>query len=326
MAIGAALVVLIAIAAWWFMGSSSQAPVTSARVPTATPASGTADATAPAEVQALTTDQLYKAARSAMGENRMVAPAGNNALEYYLQIIAKQPDDAGAKDALRELFPFATGSAEDQVNQGNFDEATRIMNLLAKADPSNYALTILRNKLDAKKKQNDHDQQVAQQTAAAAAAKAQAATAGSTALATTAAETAAAAGTPAVDAAATAAAHTAAAPAPKPEVARVTPATPPAVTEAPTGESHDVRVVTPPRPVYPPAAARNRQDGWVEVEFTVGADGLVQNAKVVSSNPARIFDREAVKAIQQAKFEPRMEKGQAVASTLRRRIEFNLAQ
>ncbi len=328
MAIGAALVVLIAVAAWWFMGSSSQAPVTTAKAPASAPASGTPDATAPAEVQALTTDQLYKAARSAMGENRMVTPAGNNALEYYLQIIAKQPDDAGAKDALRELFPFATGSAEDQVNQGNFDEATRIMNLLAKADPSNYALTILRNKLDAKKKQNDHDQQVAQQAAAAAAAKAQAAAAGTTTPATTAAETAAAAGTPAADAAATAAAR-AAAPAPKTEVARATPpptTAPPVAPEAPTGESHDVRVVTPPRPSYPPAAARNRQDGWVEVEFTVGADGSVQNAKVVSSNPARVFDREAVKAIQQAKFEPRMEKGQAVASTLRRRIEFKLGE
>ena len=66
----------------------------------------------------------------AMGENRMVAPAGNNALEYYLRILAKAPDDSGAKDALRELFPFATGSAEDQINQGNFDEATRIVNLL----------------------------------------------------------------------------------------------------------------------------------------------------------------------------------------------------
>jgi protein TonB len=106
--------------------------------PTAsTAAPGTADATAPAVEQDLTSDQLYKAARSAMGESRMAAPAGNNALEYYLRILAKQPDDSGAKDALRELFPFATGTAEDQINQGNFDEATRIMNLLSKADPSN---------------------------------------------------------------------------------------------------------------------------------------------------------------------------------------------
>jgi protein TonB len=82
--------------------------------------------------------------------------------------------------------------------------------------------------------------------------------------------------------------------------------------------------VSPPHPNYPPAAARNRQDGWVEVEFTIGADGSVQNAHVTASEPARVFDREAVNAVQRAKFEPKLENGQAVASTLRRRIEFKL--
>ncbi len=109
----------------------------------------------------LSANELYKAARTAVGENRMVEPPGNNALEYYLRILAKQPDDSSATDALRELFPFATAGAEDQINQGNFDEATRIMALLAKADPSNYTLTILRSKLDAKKKQNDRGPAVA---------------------------------------------------------------------------------------------------------------------------------------------------------------------
>jgi protein TonB len=324
LAIAAALLVLIGVAAWWFFGSSGNAPTvaTTATTPSAT-TPGAADASAPAVPADLTPDQLYKAARSAMGENRMVAPAGNNALEYYLRILAKAPDDSGAKDALRELFPFATGSAEDQINQGNFDEATRIVNLLAKADPSNYALTILRSKLDAKKKQNDREQLLAQQTAATAAAAAAAKAAGTTP-ATTASPTAAAeatAGTGTPTAAAPAASTT------KPtEVARATPAptAAPPPTPEPVGETRDVQVVTPPRPAYPPAAARNRQDGWVEVEFTVGADGSVQNAKVVGSNPARVFDREAVRAIELAKFQPKLDKGQAVAATLRRRIEFKL--
>ncbi|MEO5560002.1 MAG: energy transducer TonB [Dokdonella sp.] len=319
LAIAAALVVLIGVAAWWFLGSSGNAPTTTTTATTtAATTPGTTDANAPAEPADLTSDQLYKAARSAMGENRMVAPAGNNALEYYLRILSKAPDDSGAKDALRELFPFATGAAEDQINQGNFDEATRIVNLLAKADPSNYALTILRSKLDAKKKQNEREQLVAQQTAATAAAAAAAKASGSTASAA-AQEAAAAAGS-------TAAATAPVVPTPKPtEVARATPA--PAVAPPPpepVGETRDVQVISPPRPAYPPAAARNRQDGWVEVEFTVGADGSVQNAKVVGSNPAHVFDREAVRAIELAKFQPKLEKGQAVAATLRRRIEFKL--
>jgi protein TonB len=77
-------------------------------------------------------------------------------------------------------------------------------------------------------------------------------------------------------------------------------------------------------PVYPIAAARNRQEGWVEVEFTVAADGSIQNAHVTGSQPSRIFDREAIAAVQRAKWQPRLENGQPVASTMRRRIEFKL--
>jgi len=319
------IVALLAIAAWWFLGRSGPAAPSATTTPSAS-TSATPDA---AEIPApeagaaeLTVDQLYKEARSAMSDNRMVAPAGKNALEYYLRIVAKQPDDTGAKDALREIFPFATAGVEDQINQGNFDEASRIMGLLAKADPSNYTLTILRSKLDLKKKQNDRDvAQKAAQDAATAAAAARTAQPGAAGTTPATAETAA-------PAAGTAAAPTgeapAAAAAPKPtEVAKATP--PPApVAPPPAGESHDVRVLTPPRPSYPPAAVRNRQDGWVEVEFTVGADGSVQNAHVTASEPARVFDREAVSAVQRAKFSPKMENGQAVASTLRRRIEFKL--
>jgi len=327
----AIIVVILAAGAWWFFGrtpGTAVAPGTTA-APTAatTPASPTAPT--PVVSDELTTDQLYREARKAMGENRMAVPAGNNALEFYLKIVAKQPDDSGAKDALRELFPFATGAAEDQINQGAYDEANRIIALLAQADPSNYSLTILRSKLDAKRKLADREQQQAQLAATAAAAARQAAgtaatpapgapagatippAADATAAATTAAATPAAATPAAAD---TAIASTTPPPRPAPAPAPA----------APTGETRDAAVTSPPVPVYPIAAARARQEGWVEVEFTVSADGSVQNARVTGSNPTRIFDREAVAAVQRAKFQPKVENGQAVASTLRRRIEFKL--
>ena len=327
----AIIVVILAAGAWWFFGrtpGTAVAPGTTA-APTAatTPASPTAPT--PVVSDELTTDQLYREARKAMGENRMAVPAGNNALEFYLKIVAKQPDDSGAKDALRELFPFATGAAEDQINQGAYDEANRIIALLAQADPSNYSLTILRSKLDAKRKLADREQQQAQLAATAAAAARQAAgtaatpapgapagasippAADATAAATTAAATPAAATPAAAD---TAIASTTPPPRPAPAPAPA----------APTGETRDAAVTSPTVPVYPIAAARARQEGWVEVEFTVSADGSVQNARVTGSNPTRIFDREAVAAVQRAKFQPKVENGQAVASTLRRRIEFKL--
>ncbi|HEY0231385.1 MAG TPA: energy transducer TonB [Dokdonella sp.] len=322
------LVVIVAVAAalWWFVGQSEAPPATvTPSTAGATPTEAAPAVTAGADD--LSVGDLYKAARAAIEEKRLVTPPGNNALEYYLRILARQPDDSSATDALREMFPFATAPVEEQINQGNFDEAARIMGLLAKADPSNYTLTILRSKLDAKKKQNDRDQQQQAQQAAAAAARAAgapqtAAAAAGTAAAGTPAATDATAATPAATPAATAAAT------PTREVARATPAPvaapPPAPVEEPVGESRDVRVVTPPQPSYPSAAVRNRQNGWVEVEFTVAADGSVQNARVVNAQPARTFDREAISAIEAARFEPRLDKGRPVAATLRRRIEFKL--
>lgn len=317
------LIVLAALAAaawWWYVGQrggSTLAPTAGSGAATA-PAAGEAPPLPTAE---LSVNELYKAARGAMAANRMVTPPGNNALEYYLAIMARQPDDSGAIDAVRELFPFATGSAEDQINQGNYEEATRIMSLLAQADPSNYSLTILRSKLDAKRKQVERDQQLQAQQAAAAA---------RTQTAATPAAPAAAAPDAVAPAAPTAPATSTAAASRPTEVARATPppaAAPPpapAPAPAPVGETRDARMTTAPQPEYPATAARNRQSGWVEVEFTVAADGSVQNARAVSSSPPRVFDREAVRAIQQAKFEPRLDRGQPVAATLRRRIEFKL--
>ena len=85
-------------------------------------------------------------------------------------------------------------------------------------------------------------------------------------------------------------------------------------------------MVTPVAPSYPSQAARNREEGWVEVEFTVTADGTVQDAKVTASDPARVFDREAVRSIERTKFSPRLENGVAVSAVVKRRIEFKFGR
>jgi protein TonB len=64
-----------------------------------------------------------------------------------------------ASDALRETFPFAATSAEQVINSRDFNEAQRQIDLLAKADPTNFTLTILRSKLDAQRKLLDKQQQ-----------------------------------------------------------------------------------------------------------------------------------------------------------------------
>ena len=86
----------------------------------------------------------------------------------------------------------------------------------------------------------------------------------------------------------------------------------------------EARILARVDPQYPREAMRGRQQGWVEVEFTIGRDGSVSDAVVVASRPSRIFDRAATRAIQEWRFEPRQENGQPVPSRLRQRFDFRL--
>ncbi|WP_440223929.1 TonB family protein [Dokdonella sp. MW10] len=312
-----AVLALGGVAAWWFLGrDAAEVPATaeSAATPAETPvaaAPAVVDPISPA-VEGLSVDELYREARKAMADQRMVAPAGNNALEYYLAILTKEPDNHGARDALRELFPFASSTAEQEINQGNLDEASRIVAALAIAEPSNYTLTILRGKLEARRRVLDREQQVAAAAAAAAARPA----------ATTTPAPAVAEPPPApAPAPAQAPQPVATAPAPAPVA---TPPPAPAPTPAPRGATTDLAAVNVATPTYPQQAARNRAEGWVEVEFTVTAEGAVENVRVVRADPPRIFDREAVRSIERSTFKPRMENGVPVSSSGRRRIEFKL--
>ena len=320
------IVIGAAIAAYFFIPRGGNAPTT-----TTAPAAGTPgtpaqpSAAAPAAVVPdLTKEQLIKEAGTAFREQRYVAPAGNNALEYYLKVLEKDPNNNTAKDALREMFPFATPVVEQNINAGSIDEASREIDMLAKADPNNYTLTILRGKLDAKRKQVENEQK--QQAAATAAAAAKAATAAAAPAATTpaAATPDTAAATPATTAAGTttAAAHPATTAAATPAPAAPTPAPPPPPVAS--GESHSAELVKSAAPDYPREAFIKHQEGWVEVEFTVTAEGSVTNASVAGAQPARVFNDAALRAVQRWTFKPKMDNGKAVEERMKRRIEFKL--
>jgi protein TonB len=298
----------------WVLSSHKQAaPTPTAGQPAATGAApgetAPAAPVAPAPVVEMTKEQLLKEAGTAFREKRYVAPAGNNAYEYYLRVLDKEPSNQIAKDALREMFPFATPIVETDINGNNLDEATREIDLLAKADPANYTLTILRGKLDAKKKQAEKEQAQAAAAAAAAAAKAAAAAQAPAAPPPT------AAATPAP----------AAAPPPKPAAAAPPPVAEAPAPAAPVGESHPAQLVKSTAPAYPPEAVRAKKDGWVQVEFTVDANGQVTDAKVANADPPRLFNTAALDAVRRWTFKPRMENGKAVEERMSRRIEFKLA-
>src|SRR5688572_19110272 len=110
----------------------------------ATPAAPAAAPAVSAKVQSMGTDQLHESASQALRENRMYAPAGNNAVEYYLALRDKQPDDAGVKSALTDLMPYTLIAAEQSINREDFAEAQRLVALIEKMDDKAPALPRLK--------------------------------------------------------------------------------------------------------------------------------------------------------------------------------------
>ena len=78
-------------------------------------------------------------------------------------------------------------------------------------------------------------------------------------------------------------------------------------------------------PVYPARAQERGIEGYVVVEFSIATDGTVKDAFILESQPAKIFDRAALRAIRKWKYKPKVEDGQAVErGGIRVRMPFEL--
>jgi periplasmic protein TonB len=275
-------------------------------------------------VAAMSAEELSEAAGSALRDQRLYAPAGNNAMEYYLALRDKQPQDPAVASALTDLMPYTLIATEQAIGRGDFAEAQRLYALMEKTDANAPALPRLEQSIASAQEaaarqaeqaaerteqeaarqqelaaQREREQQQAQQQAAQQLAAQQAAArqAEEQRQAEQRAAAQRAAQQPATPAAAT------------PQQ--------PSAPARPAGNTRLIAVSTP-APSYPPDAYRSRQSGEVEVEFTVGTDGSVTSARVVRSNPRRVFDREALDAVNRWRFQPVVE-----PITSRRTIEFS---
>ena len=90
------------------------------------------------------------------------------------------------------------------------------------------------------------------------------------------------------------------------------------------GAEGDIIPIVRINPVYPREAAMSGTEGWVRIEFTITETGTVKNPKVVEAKPARIFNREAIRAILKWKFKPRVVEGVAVERQATQVIDFTL--
>jgi protein TonB len=78
------------------------------------------------------------------------------------------------------------------------------------------------------------------------------------------------------------------------------------------GIDGDVLPMVRPPPDYPPRAAAQNIEGWVQVQFAVTAAGTVRDALIVASEPGTVFDEAALKAIARWRYNPRVVDGAAV--------------
>jgi periplasmic protein TonB len=310
-------VVVLALALAGALAACKKDAATDAAATTAAPGATPAASVAPppaavsAAVAAMGADQLREAASAALREQRLYAPAGNNAMEYYLALRDKAPNDPAVASALTDLMPYALIATEQSIGREDFTEAQRLYALMEKTDDKAPALPRLKQTIaaqqqavaqraeqdklkseeDARKqadleKQRLAQQQQAQQQAAAQLAQQQAAQREADQRAAAAREQEQ---------------REAAQRAQQPAQTAAAPSTPAASSAASSGE---LRAVSQPAPRYPAEAARRQQSGNVQVEITVGTDGSVTSARVVSADPPRVFDREALAAVKRWKFAP----------------------
>ncbi len=336
--------IALAVAVACALGACKKEPAaadTAASAATQQAPAPTPESVVAASVNAMGADQLRTEASKAYGENRLYAPAGNNAMEFYLALRDKAPADAAASSALTDLMPMTVIATEQAIAREDFIEAKRLSALIEKADAKHPSLARLKSSISssetasaqridaqkltaeeetkrledvAKKREEEQKKQQEQQRLQAAAAP--------TPTQPSASEQAAAAAEAKrqQDAAADAERKRVAAAAAAAEQARQ-PAATSAATAQPARASGDLTAISQPGPRFPAAAQRAGATGTVQVEFTVATDGRVSDARVVSSDGPRQFqrdfEREALVAVKRWRFQP---VGQSTTS--RRTISF----
>lgn len=79
-------------------------------------------------------------------------------------------------------------------------------------------------------------------------------------------------------------------------------------------------------PSYPLQAARKGREGFTVLEFTVDEQGFVTDPQIIESEGGKAFEKESIKALQQWRYAPRFEDGQAVPAKSQVRLDFFLGR
>jgi TonB family protein len=83
-----------------------------------------------------------------------------------------------------------------------------------------------------------------------------------------------------------------------------------------------LKMITYVAPNYPQRALERRVEGWVDIEFTVRTDGTTTGVTVADASHEGMFRREAIAAVEQWKFEPRVFMNRPIEQRSYTRIRF----
>lgn len=79
------------------------------------------------------------------------------------------------------------------------------------------------------------------------------------------------------------------------------------------------------QPRYPRKALRLNKEGYVVLSFDINPAGRVVNIAVIEAKPARLFEREAQRALKKWKYKPMLVNGEAVSQLGQRiRLDFQM--
>lgn len=91
------------------------------------------------------------------------------------------------------------------------------------------------------------------------------------------------------------------------------------------GSDRDVVPLVRVDPDYPPRAKQRGIEGYVDLEFTIGPAGTVEDPRVIGSSPPTVFDRAALRAVRRWRYNPKIENGVPVSRPgIRVRLRFEL--
>jgi TonB family protein len=275
-----------------------------------------------------------------LAEGRQALTAGNAVdADRFATAAGESGADAGDTDALHAAAQQLRGAAKagevvhsealfnQRLAQGRLtepaaDSAKYYLEQLAQAEPASAATLAARSAFESRLLDEAHAAVTAQNLPAARRwlAEAQGAGASPAGIAAVEAEIGAAQ-KPAAEALPAATAGPAAAPAPGSAAAGT--ATAPLAGGEPSfvNASSLTRTHYVP-PEYPQSAREHGIGGWVDVQFTVQADGALNEVTVVGAQPAGVFEQSALDAVRHWRYQPMLRDGAPVAQRARVRVRF----